>query len=199
MPIMLILFFAGTMPISSTSAPERHLPTAFRILLDLVTESVRVLRRPVNVDSILTSHHSVMGEIPAKTNMVSTVILSPQNLQDINANESFNVSLQVANLQAGSFTNATSTYYSAPQALNSAGDIIGHVHVTIQDMGGSLNPTTPPDPTTFAFFKGIDDAGNGQGLLQAAVTDGLAAGVYRVCTMSSSSNHQPVLMPVSAI
>jgi hypothetical protein len=64
---------------------------------------------------------------------------------------------------------------------------------------GSLNPSTPPDPTTFAFFKGIDDAGNGNGLLQAAVTGGLAAGTYRVCTMSSSSNHQPVLMPVSIL
>ena len=137
-----------------------------------------------------------MGDIPAKTNMVSTVILSPQNLQDLTANQSFNVSLQVSNLQAGAFTNATSTYYAAPQALNSAGNIIGHVHVTIQDMG-SLNPTIPPDPTVFAFFKGIDDAGNGKGLLQAAVTGGLAAGTYRVCTMSSSSNHQPVLMPVS--
>lgn len=137
-----------------------------------------------------------MGDIPAKTSMVSTVILSPQNLQDVTPNQTFNVSLQVDNLQAGAFTNATSTYYSAPQALNQAGQIIGHVHVTIQDMG-SLNPTTPPDPTVFAFFKGIDDAGNNRGLLQAEVTGGLAAGVYRVCTMSSSSNHQPVLMPVS--
>lgn len=138
-----------------------------------------------------------MGDIPASTKMVSTVILNPQNMQDLTPNQSFNVQLQVANLQAGAFTNATSTYYSAPQTLNSAGQIIGHVHVTIQDMGGSLNPTTPPDASKFAFFKGIDDAGNGQGLLQAAVTGGLPAGVYRVCTMSSSSNHQPVLMPVS--
>jgi hypothetical protein len=121
----------------------------------------------------------------------------PQNGQDIAVNQPFNVTLQVANLQAGSFTNATTTYYAAPQAVNSQGNIIGHVHVTIQDIGGTLNPTTPPDPTTFAFFKGIDDAGNGQGCLSAAVASGLPAGFYRVCTMSSASNHQPVLMPVS--
>jgi hypothetical protein len=138
-----------------------------------------------------------MGDIPAKTNMVSTVLTFPQNGQDIAANQPFNVTLQVANLQAGSFTNATSTYYAAPQAVNNQGNIVGHVHVTIQDLGGTLNPTTPPDPTTFAFFKGIDDAGNGQGGLSATVASGLAAGFYRLCSMSSASNHQPVLMPVS--
>jgi transcription initiation factor TFIID subunit 15 len=53
------------------------------------------------------------------------------------------------------------------------------------------------DATTFAFFKGINNAGDGNGLLSATVPGGLAAGNYRVCTMGSSSNHQPVLMPVA--
>jgi hypothetical protein len=47
------------------------------------------------------------------------------------------------------------------------------------------------------FFKGINDAGNGKSLLSADVTGGLPAGNYRVCSMSSSVNHQPVLMPVA--
>lgn len=62
---------------------------------------------------------------------------------------------------------------------------------------GSLKSTTPPDPTKFAFFKGIDDAGNGKGLLQAVVPGGLPAGAYRVCTMIAARNHQPVNMPVA--
>jgi len=33
--------------------------------------------------------------------------------------------------------------------------------------------------------------------LSATVGGGLPVGVYRVCTMTSASNHQPVLMPVS--
>lgn len=33
--------------------------------------------------------------------------------------------------------------------------------------------------------------------MSATVTGGLPAGNYRVCTMSSASNHQPVLMPVA--
>jgi len=100
-------------------------------------------------------------------------------------------------LQAGSFTNPDSTYYTAPQQLNGQGLIIGHTHVTVQDMGGTLNPSQPLDATKFAFFKGINDDGNGNGLLKATVTGGLPAGMYRVCTLTGASNHQPVLMPVA--
>ncbi|KAL7271827.1 Pathogenicity cluster 5 protein d [Rhizina undulata] len=139
----------------------------------------------------------VMGDIPSTANMVSTIIVSPQPGQDIPANTDFNVEVQVANLQAGSFTNPDDTYYAAPQALASNGQIIGHTHVTIQDMGGSMTPSQALPADVFAFFKGINNAGNGNGLLTAAVTGGLPAGVYRVCTMASSSNHQPVLMPVA--
>jgi len=54
-----------------------------------------------------------------------------------------------------------------------------------------------PNAETFAFFKGINDDGNGNGQLQAVVSNGLPAGFYRVCTMNSASNHQPVIMPVA--
>ncbi|KAH8886719.1 hypothetical protein GQ53DRAFT_657528 [Thozetella sp. PMI_491] len=137
-----------------------------------------------------------MGKIPPKANMVSTVILNPTNGQNLQASKDFNVQIKVANLAAGSFTNATSTYYSAPQDLK-GNQIVGHTHITIQDTGNTLSPTTPLDATKFAFFKGINDAGDGNGGLTATVTGGLPAGNYRVCTMSSASNHQPVLMPVA--
>lgn len=128
--------------------------------------------------------------------MVSAVITNPKTGTAITANQDFDITVQTANLVAGSFTNADNTYYSAPQAL-SGGKVVGHTHVTVQDMGNTLNPTKALDATQFAFFKGINDAGNGNGLLSATVTGGLPAGNYRVCTMTSSSNHQPVLMPVA--
>lgn len=137
-----------------------------------------------------------MGDIPAKNQMVSTVILNPQDGQTIDAGKDFNITVQVSNLAAGSFTNAVATYYAAPQTLK-GGIIVGHTHVTVQDLGGSLNPKQPLDPTQFAFFKGINDNGNGQGTLQAVVTGGLPAGNFRVCTLTSASNHQPVVMPVA--
>lgn len=121
--------------------------------------------------------------------------MSPQTGQTIPANQPFNVSVQINNLVAGNFTNPNTTYYAAPQFLQD-GKIVGHTHITIQQLD-SLNGGTPPDPTTFAFFKGINDDGNGDGGLSAEVSDGLPAGFYRICTMTSAANHQPVTMPVS--
>ncbi|KAI5837352.1 hypothetical protein DFP73DRAFT_487512 [Morchella snyderi] len=138
----------------------------------------------------------VMGDIPSTQNMVSSIITSPTPGQDIAANTAFTIQVQVTNLQAGSFTNPANTYYAAPQALQ-GGKIVGHTHVTVQDLGGSLTPNNAPDAGKFEFFKGINDAGNGNGLLSADVTGGLPAGFYRVCTMTSASNHQPVLMPIA--
>lgn len=137
-----------------------------------------------------------MGDIPASTNMISSIITNPAPGDTLAANTNFTVDVQVTNLEAGVFTNPLLTYYSAPQALKN-GNIIGHTHVTIQSLGNSLTVSTPPDPQTFAFFKGINDAGNGNGLLSATVAGGLPAGAYRVCTLTSAANHQPVLMPVA--
>lgn len=137
-----------------------------------------------------------MGDIPAKTNMVSSIITFPETGTQIASDTDFTVTVQMNNLVAGSFTDADATYYAGPQFLQN-GVIVGHTHVTIQDLGKSLNPKVAPDATQFAFFKGINDAGNGKGLLSANVTGGLPAGNYRVCTMASASNHQPVLMPVA--
>jgi transcription initiation factor TFIID subunit 15 len=149
------------------------------------------------INSIFLMYYLVMGKIPSVSNMISSIITSPTPGQKIKSGQTFNVLVQTTGLRAGSFTNAASTYYSAPQDLSSSGQIIGHTHITVQDLGKGLNPTSAPDPTQFVFFKGINDAGNNKGLLQAAVTGGLPAGNYRVCTMTSSSNHQPVLMPVA--
>ncbi|KAJ2902347.1 putative ribosomal protein s17 protein [Zalerion maritima] len=139
----------------------------------------------------------VMGDIPSTTRMTSIVLLSPQHDDVIPENQDFDIELQTANLEAGSFTNPQETYYSAPQQLSGQGTIIGHVHVTVQDLGDSMNPQNPLDASQFAFFKGINDNGNGQGLLTASVEGGLPAGNYRVCTIAAAMNHQSVLMPVA--
>lgn len=71
-----------------------------------------------------------MGEIPSFDNMVSAIITSPQNVEDLEPDTAFDIKLQVNNLNAGAFTNPDITYYTAPQRLE-GGKIIGHVHVSI--------------------------------------------------------------------
>ncbi|KAF1931860.1 uncharacterized protein M421DRAFT_28948, partial [Didymella exigua CBS 183.55] len=137
-----------------------------------------------------------MGDIPASTAMVSSVFTSPKNGDVVAPNTAMTFSVQIANLQAGTFTNPSNTYYSAPQALQ-GGKIVGHTHITVQDLGGSANPTQPLDAQKFAFFKGVNDDGNGNGLLSANLAAGLPEGFYRVCCMTAAANHQPVIMPVA--
>ncbi|ORY70941.1 uncharacterized protein BCR38DRAFT_381082 [Pseudomassariella vexata] len=136
------------------------------------------------------------GNIPAKKNMISSILLSPKAGEQLPAETDFIIQVQTLNLAAGSFSDPATAYYAAPQDLKD-GKVIGHTHFTVQDLGDNLNPQQPPDPTTFKFFKGINDEGDGNGLLQATVPGGLPAGNYRVCTLTAAANHQPVLMPVA--
>ena len=137
-----------------------------------------------------------MGRLPAKKDMISSIILYPQPGDRLPANTDFNITIQTRNLRAGFLVNPTSNYYTAPQELDDQGRIIGHCHVTIQSIG-SLRTTIPPDANSFTFFKGIDDVGDGNGRLTTAIPGGLPAGVYRACTMIAARNHQPAIMPVA--
>lgn len=139
-----------------------------------------------------------MGDIPKTSNMISTIIISPTAGQTIPANTPFTVKVQNINLDAGTFTNSGRTYYSAPQQVSStSNNIIGHVHVTIQDLGGTLVPQQPPNPERFAFFEAIKGKGDGKGLLEVTLGKGMFPGFYRACTITSAANHQPVVMPIA--
>jgi transcription initiation factor TFIID subunit 15 len=138
-----------------------------------------------------------MGDIPAQSKMVSTVILSPKPGENVPATKPLTIRVHVTNFETGKFTQPYGTYYTAPQQVSAEGLVQGHVHVTVQNMGGSFTPTQPLDASKFVFFKGINDIGDGKGQLSTTIPDGLPAGYYRVCTMVSAQNHQPVLMPVA--
>jgi len=138
-----------------------------------------------------------MGDIPAQDRMVSSIIMYPAPGQDIATNKAFTVQIKVWNIGTGQFTNPASTYGTSPQQLDDKGLVRGHVHVTLQDMGGSMTPSAPLDAKNFVMFKGVNDVGAADGSLSAIVKDGLPKGYYRVCTMIAASNHQPVIMPVA--
>ncbi|CAB4486041.1 hypothetical protein RhiirA1_411754 [Rhizophagus irregularis] len=137
---------------------------------------------------------TVMGEIPSKKQMVSTVIRFPKNNDKIPANTAFTIRTKTINLITGFFDDPVKQYYIFPQTLDNDGFIQGHSHVTVQKID---NPDEPLNPEIFAFFKGLNDPADGNGELTALVEKGLPAGDYRLCTMVSSFAHQPVLMPVA--
>jgi hypothetical protein len=136
-----------------------------------------------------------MGEIPSTANMVSAKFTNPINGQTIAANTAFTISVAMNGLSTGFFVNAKQNYFAAPQKLNDQGQIQGHSHVVVEQLD-SLTQTTPTDPTKFAFFKGLNAAAV-NGVLTADVTAGLPAGVYKVSTINTAANHQPVLLPVA--
>ncbi|KAG1829483.1 hypothetical protein EV424DRAFT_1381333 [Suillus variegatus] len=135
------------------------------------------------------------GFHPSTANMPSAKFTNPKNLDVIPPNQAFTVSLAIQGMQTGNFTNAEQTYFSAPQQLNAQGQIQGHSHIVIEQLD-SLTQTTPTDPTKFSFFKGLNAPAN-NGILTADVTNGLPEGTYKISTINSAANHQPVLVPIA--
>jgi len=134
-----------------------------------------------------------IGEIPDVNHMVSALIVKPEYNQRIKKGKAFNVTMKVNNLIAGFFSDATNDYYQIPQTLR-GGKIQGHSHITIQKLDGN----TVPDPTVFAFFKGLNEPLINGNELTVAVSTGLpTTGLYRICTMNAANSHQPVVMPVA--
>ena len=137
---------------------------------------------------------TVMGEVPDTEHMVSTVIRFPKNGDKIKANTNFTIRTKSINLSTGFFSDPATTYYKFPQTLDDEGFIQGHSHVSVQKIE---DENEPPNPKAFAFFKGLNLKADENGELTILVENGLDVGNYRVCTMTSSFSHQPLLMPVA--
>ncbi|KAF7791575.1 hypothetical protein EIP86_002591 [Pleurotus ostreatoroseus] len=136
-----------------------------------------------------------MGIIAATTNMPSSKFVFPANGATIPANQNFTIQMAIQNLETGFFVNANENYFSAPQQVNSAGNVQGHSHVVVEAID-SLSSTTPTDPTKFAFFKGLNAAAV-NGIVTADVAGGLPAGTYRLASINTAANHQPVLVAIA--
>lgn len=136
-----------------------------------------------------------IGAIPSTAQMPSSKFTNPKNGDNIAADTAFTISMQVKNLVTGNFVNAQKNYFAAPQQLDGGGTIIGHTHV-VAELLTSTSQTTATDPNVFAFFKGVNGAAV-NGVVTADVTGGLPAGAYRLCSINSSANHQPVIVPIA--
>ncbi|EGG09545.1 uncharacterized protein MELLADRAFT_95948 [Melampsora larici-populina 98AG31] len=138
-----------------------------------------------------------MGMIPAPDQFPSCKFVHPINFSNLKANTTFNIILKIKNMVTGKFTNPTNTYFSAPQQISpKSKQVIGHAHVVIQKIS-TLNSTKTVNPTKFSFFKGIDTSVGKDNTSFVEVTNGLPVGSYRLSSMLSAANHQPILSGVA--
>jgi hypothetical protein len=141
-------------------------------------------------------NNAPMGVLPPSTNMPSSKFVTPKNLDALKAHTTFEIKMAIRHLEAGHFTNPDTTFYAAPQRLNAGYDIIGHPHFVIESLS-SVTSTSPSDPSTFVFFKGVDTAADAGGNVSINVTNGLPAGVYKISSIISSANHAPAMVSVA--
>ncbi|KNE64738.1 hypothetical protein AMAG_10087 [Allomyces macrogynus ATCC 38327] len=145
----------------------------------------------------VTCSQTVQGVIPAFDKMVSTIILTPASGTRVKRGQDIAVSVRTQNMQLGFFEDPASRYYLSPQTLNGQGVIEGHQHVALQRLG---NGQAPPDPRSeqLSFFKGLDQKSNNNVLTVTIPGANLTqAGTYRLCTITGTRSHQPVIMPVA--
>jgi hypothetical protein len=136
-----------------------------------------------------------MGILPSTANLPSSKFVFPKNFDTVAQNTSFSIQMAIQNLETGNFVNAQTNYYSAPQQVNSAGNVIGHSHFVVEPIE-SFTSTTPLDIRKFAFFQGVNGAAV-NGVLTVNVTAGLPEGFYKLSSINSAANHQPVLAPIA--
>ncbi|TIC15463.1 hypothetical protein E3Q13_03348 [Wallemia mellicola] len=159
-----------------------------------------------------------IGVVAATNKMPSAKFVNPKNGDTIPANQDFTIQMAVRNIDTGNFvkwvhqtghlniadgvaaqTQTTLLHHNATnliqQTTNNNGIIVGHSHVVVEELP-NLETTQPLDPTNFAFFKGLNEEAQ-NGVLTAQVSKGLPAGDYRMCSINSSANHQPVIVAVA--
>lgn len=137
-----------------------------------------------------------MGVIAPSTNIPSSKFVNPKNLDAVQENTPFEITMVINHLDTGYFANPESNYFAAPQQLNSDNDIIGHTHFVIEQLD-CVASTTVSDPSKFVFFQGVNMPADAQGNLSINVTDGLPSGVYKLSSMHASANHAPPVVAVA--
>ncbi|POW21289.1 hypothetical protein PSHT_02574 [Puccinia striiformis] len=138
----------------------------------------------------------VMGMVPDKKHMPSCKFISPRNLDKVKVNESLTIKLKVRNIVLGVFTNPKNTYLAGPVQLDpDTLSVLGHTHIVVQPID-ALNSVEVIDPTKFFFFKGIDNAAVDD-VVSVTVDCGLPAGVYKISTVTTAANHQPISSAVA--
>ncbi|EIN06845.1 hypothetical protein PUNSTDRAFT_72871, partial [Punctularia strigosozonata HHB-11173 SS5] len=141
-----------------------------------------------------TCNPAPMGILVASNRIPSSKFVFPAHGSTLLSNSTFTIRLALWNVETGIIANETSNFLSAPQQVNTSGQVRGHARVVIEKLH-SLEQTTVTDPTCFAFSRTLEPQ-TGVKELRGNVTYGLPAGFYRLSSVVVASNHQPVLLSV---
>jgi hypothetical protein len=140
---------------------------------------------------------AVLGAIPSVERLVSTLVLEPLDGTIFLTGEDILVRIKSSNMDFGNFDDPNSEYYTGPQTLSSEGLILGHTHIVVEKI---VDATTFPNPASPVFFRGFDGEtvdGELSTSINAALLSESGPGVYRLCTITTSQSHRPVLMPIA--
>ncbi|KAG8931773.1 hypothetical protein FRC02_002180 [Tulasnella sp. 418] len=141
-----------------------------------------------------TCNPTPIGRIIPTDKMPASKFTFPPNGGTIKANEAFDITMAVQNMITGNKVNTQKSWYAAPQQLN-GGVVLGYNNVVVETIS-SLDSTDVNDASKFTFFKAIGEAA-ADGVVKATVTGGLPVGTYKLSSINSASNGQPVLVAVA--
>jgi len=134
-----------------------------------------------------------LGLLVGQSKAPATKWKFPTNGAKVAANKDFTLELSVTNLVTGLFTDATHTYFGAPQDVDpKTGFITGHPHFVCRQLPSCADTTVHP-VTEFIMFKGIDDAAI-NGVNSFTVLGGFPQGSVQCSTIVTSQNHTPVIV-----
>lgn len=138
-----------------------------------------------------------IGILPDFNHMPSTIILEPANGAVISLGTNFTVTIKSINVEYGLFDNPENSYLLSPQTLNSNGVILGHNHIVLQRLFDSSNPPNPSAPEFFVGLNGNSTDGTLSTIVDGSLFTSAGQGLYRLCTMTASRGHMPVIAPVA--
>eukprot|EP00842_Homolaphlyctis_polyrhiza_P006193 jgi/Hompol1/6575/HPOL_002494-RA len=191
---------------AANSADSSGLPTGVKALVALARGSFCAQNSDILAadgtqfkNNSASCSSNTLGLIPDVSRMVTTLITNPPAGSVLDATVDNVIQIKNLNLKSGFFDLANAQYYLAPQTLDAQKQICeGHQHITVQKL--VEGDTNPPDPITFGFFKGINNAATDpQGeILQATMPANTLkeSGLYRICSITGADAHQPLIMPL---
>ncbi|KAF9269772.1 hypothetical protein L218DRAFT_850904, partial [Marasmius fiardii PR-910] len=135
-----------------------------------------------------------IGAIPSVDHIPSVKFQFPTNGAVIRKDEPFTIELAVNKIATGNSVNSQTNFLAAPLQLDSNGLIIGRTAIVIEQLD-SLEQITPTDPSRFALYSGFA-TGAANGVQTTNVTQGLSEGFYRVSSIMTGANDQPIVAPV---